>query len=108
MTIARNASRTALSRKQKQTEAIIEEPGSTLNEPARQLSGREQIERLDRALAELPEAQRAAFVLCEIQQLSLKEAAEIENAAVGTIKSRVSRARDKLRSVLARSEVTDE
>ena len=58
--------------------------------------------RLDRALAHLPEAQRAAFVLTEIHGLGQAEVAAIEAVAVGTVKSRVARARERLRAVLAR------
>ena len=50
----------------------------------------------------LPESQRAAFVLCEIQELSLSQAAEIEGVPIGTVKSRCSRAKRKLRAVLAK------
>ncbi|MEO1687024.1 MAG: sigma-70 family RNA polymerase sigma factor [Pseudomonadota bacterium] len=49
-----------------------------------------------RALEELPEDQREALVLVGAAGLSYEEAAEVANAAVGTIKSRVSRARAAL------------
>lgn len=61
---------------------------------------REQYRLLDRALAELPAEQRVAFVLCDIQGMTLQEASEIEEVPVGTIKSRRSRAAGKLRAVL--------
>jgi len=56
---------------------------------------------LDEALAELPFDQRSAFVLIELEQLSYQEAAEIEQAQIGTIKSRLHRAKQKLRSALS-------
>jgi RNA polymerase sigma-70 factor, ECF subfamily len=56
---------------------------------------------LDRALDSLPFEQRSAFVLAEIQDLPLEEVARIEAAPLGTVKSRISRAKEKLRSVLA-------
>lgn len=48
------------------------------------------------ALEELPEDQREALVLIGANGFSYEEAAEITGVAVGTIKSRVSRARTKL------------
>jgi RNA polymerase sigma-70 factor (ECF subfamily) len=56
--------------------------------------------RLDAGLAALPPEQKTAFVLAEIQGLHHDEIARIEGVPVGTVKSRVSRAREKLRSLL--------
>lgn len=56
--------------------------------------------RLDAALNQLPLEQRMAFVLAEIQELPYAEIAIIEDVELGTIKSRVSRARQRLREVL--------
>ena len=56
--------------------------------------------RLDRALDALPLEQKTAFVLAEIEGIAHAEIAEIEGVAVGTIKSRVSRAKEKLRDSL--------
>jgi RNA polymerase sigma-70 factor (ECF subfamily) len=57
--------------------------------------------RLDAALDRLPLEQRTAFVLAEIQELPYAEIAIIEEVELGTIKSRVSRARQCLREVLS-------
>ena len=56
--------------------------------------------RLDGALRALPLDQRAAFVLAEIHGLTHAEVAVIEGVAVGTVKSRTARARERLRYVL--------
>lgn len=56
--------------------------------------------RLDAALALLPDRDRAVFVLAEIQELPLAEVAAIEGVPVGTVKSRLSRTRSKLRRLL--------
>jgi RNA polymerase sigma-70 factor (ECF subfamily) len=58
-------------------------------------------DRLDAALNQLPLEQRTAFVLAEIQELPYSEIAIIEEVELGTIKSRVSRARQRLREVLS-------
>lgn len=52
------------------------------------------------ALARLPEDQREAIILIGASGFSYEEAAEICGCAVGTIKSRVSRARTKLQEIL--------
>jgi RNA polymerase sigma-70 factor (ECF subfamily) len=53
-----------------------------------------------RALAGLAEDQRLTLFLTDVEQLSQEEVAQIVGVAVGTVKSRVSRARVTLRRVL--------
>jgi RNA polymerase sigma-70 factor (ECF subfamily) len=55
---------------------------------------------LTAALARLPEAQREAIVLVDVQELSVAEAAELLGVAEGTVKSRCSRGRVALARVL--------
>ena len=55
---------------------------------------------LERAIADLPDDMKAAIVLRDIQGCSYDEIAQALNANVGTIKSRISRGREKLRSML--------
>jgi RNA polymerase sigma-70 factor (ECF subfamily) len=52
------------------------------------------------ALEQLPEDQREAIILIGASGFSYEEAAEICGCAVGTIKSRVSRARTRLQDIL--------
>ena len=52
------------------------------------------------ALAELPDDQREALLLVAASGFSYEEAAEICGVAVGTIKSRVNRARNRLAEML--------
>ncbi len=54
-----------------------------------------------KALDQLPEDQREAIILVGASGFSYEEAAEICECAVGTIKSRVSRARTRLQEILA-------
>jgi RNA polymerase sigma-70 factor (ECF subfamily) len=54
-------------------------------------------QQLDAALARLPIEQRSAFVLAEIQELPYSEIAAVEGIEIGTVKSRVSRAKARLR-----------
>lgn len=61
---------------------------------------RELSQQLDRALAALPVEQRSAFVLAEIEELPYAEIARIERTSIGTIKSRIHRAKQRLQSLL--------
>jgi RNA polymerase sigma-70 factor (ECF subfamily) len=54
-------------------------------------------------LARLPADRRAAFVLTQLVGLSYQEAATVENIPVGTVRSRVARAREDLVAQLARA-----
>jgi RNA polymerase sigma-70 factor (ECF subfamily) len=51
---------------------------------------------IQEALAKLPEGQRAALVLVDMEGYSVEEAARILDCAVGTVKSRCSRGRTRL------------
>ena len=50
----------------------------------------------------LPPDQRLALVLCDVHGYSYEEIAEITDQAMGTVKSRISRARSRLRDQLLR------
>lgn len=68
--------------------------------PDRVLQQRETAGRVWAALARLPFDQRAAIILREIDGLSYEEIATSLGLAVGTVKSRLARARLNLRDVL--------
>ena len=52
------------------------------------------------AIRELPETFRVAIILREFQGLSYEEIAKTTNSSIGTVKSRISRARIKLQHAL--------
>ncbi len=64
-----------------------------------------ELDELRRALAMLPDDQREALTLIGAGGLSYEEASEITGVAIGTIKSRVSRARDRLAMIYADGEI---
>lgn len=64
------------------------------------LATREFYERLRSAIADLPEAFRTTIILREIDGLAYEEIAEMTGVSLGTVKSRIARARAKLQSVL--------
>lgn len=55
---------------------------------------------LHQAIADLPEVFRTAIVLREIQGLAYEEIAEITGVSLGTVKSRIARARQRLQGDL--------
>jgi RNA polymerase sigma-70 factor (ECF subfamily) len=73
------------------------ELAATNDDAAEQRAVRDDIER---ALASLDPAQREAFVLKHVEQMSYEEMAEITGAGVSALKMRVKRACDRLRELL--------
>ena len=59
-----------------------------------------------RKLAKLPDEQRAVLLLIAVEDLSYAEAATVLNIPVGTVMSRLSRAREKLQQELERPSET--
>jgi RNA polymerase sigma-70 factor (ECF subfamily) len=68
------------------------------------VSNREAGDRLARALATLPERQRAVVVLRHYQELSLEEIATSLGMSLGTVKSSLHRALHRMRASLAGAE----
>lgn len=58
---------------------------------------------LQEALSSLPEDQRLAIVLSDVQGYGYDEIAQVMDIAVGTVKSRISRGRGRLREFLQES-----
>jgi RNA polymerase sigma-70 factor (ECF subfamily) len=83
-------------------EEITEEPcGPEVEQPLGQLLAEELSAEVRKAIASLPPLQREALILFEYEELSLAEIAAIVRADTGTVKSRLHRARQKLRQLLA-------
>lgn len=68
--------------------------------PGRELQRRAVADRVQAALAELPERQRAAIALCHYQELGNIEAAAAMEISVEALESLLSRGRRKLRELL--------
>ncbi len=56
---------------------------------------------LDRSIARLPDAQRAVLLLVVLEDMSYEEVARALGIPIGTVMSRLSRAREKLRAMMA-------
>jgi RNA polymerase sigma-70 factor (ECF subfamily) len=65
----------------------------TVDDPLDELSRTETIEVVRKAVFSLPLRYREVVVLCELQELSYAEAAEVLGCAIGTVRSRLHRAR---------------
>jgi RNA polymerase sigma-70 factor (ECF subfamily) len=98
-TILRNLFRSQYRKRRRE----VEDPDggylASLKSPAEQF-GRLEFKELIGALAKLPDVQREALLLVAASGFSYDEAAAICEVAVGTIKSRVSRARQLLAELL--------
>jgi RNA polymerase sigma-70 factor (ECF subfamily) len=68
--------------------------------PDENLTTAEFYDQLQLAIADLPEAFRTTIVLREIQGMAYEEIAEITGVSLGTVKSRIARARLRLQSQL--------
>ena len=71
-----------------------------LHHPAERAAKQELFAKLDEALESLPAKQKRAFVLAEFEGLPYEQIAQIEGTRLGTVKSRINRARGKLADAL--------
>lgn len=75
-----------------------------LNTPENELISRQVADNVNQTLADLPEELRTAITLREIEGLSYEDIANIMNCPIGTVRSRIFRAREaiavKLRPLL--------
>jgi RNA polymerase sigma factor (sigma-70 family) len=94
-------------RRRRQSEEPLEETdhqqrlASGVPSPEQAAAGRELGARIKEALAALPERQRAVFVLRHYQDQSLQEIGEVLGINLGTVKSSLHRAVQRLRVTLA-------
>ena len=97
--IARNKSINVLKKKKPSYISEIPQIQDT-DEPSEKLIKKEFFNKLDQILDTLPLKQKEAFILAEFEKLPYSRIAEIQGARIGTIKSRINRAKKKLRTVL--------
>lgn len=76
-------------------------PAAWRDEPLRQVLDAELVAKVKEAVADLPPLQREALVLFEYEGLPMSEIATIVGSDVGAVKSRLHRARERLRNSLA-------
>ncbi len=85
-----------------QGESVMETmPDPQHASPGQRLDRKRLMERIEWAIAQLPEDQRDAIVLREIDGLSYKEISEVLDCPEGTVMSRLFYGRKKLQTLLA-------
>ena len=105
-TILRNLFRSEYRKRRREVEDAEGRYAETLKSHPEQ-TGRVEFEEFRTALAKLPADQREALILVGASGFSYDDAAAICGCAVGTIKSRVNRARTRLADLLAIDSVDD-
>lgn len=108
MRIAANAARDALrSRKVRPTTSLnamefgpLESSPSSQEGPEEYAVRQELARAIRRGLATLPQEQKLAVVLVDVQGYSYEEVAQVMGTSLGTVKSRISRGRASLRDFL--------
>ena len=105
-TILRNLFRSEYRKRRREVEDADGRYADTLKSHPEQ-TGRVEFEEFRTALAKLPPDQREALILVGASGFSYEDAASICGCAVGTIKSRVNRARTRLADLLAIDSVDD-
>ncbi len=79
-------------------DAVLPEP------PFESIAPEDELEALRKSILTLPESYRAVIVLCDLQEISYADAAERLGCAIGTVRSRLHRARAILELKLRRRE----
>src|SRR6266404_3551432 len=107
LAIVRNCHLTALSQRQKHAFVPLPEEDdaqdghamiSTTPGPERDSIRRDEGRTLDRLMAALPEEHREILVLREIEDMGYREIAQVTNVPIGTVMSRLARARASLKT----------
>ena len=107
--IARNCARQRLQREHRLDQLQVEDGDgqrapAVEPDPVSDMVMTERVDRLRRAVLALPLRYREVVVLCNLQELSYAEAADALACAIGTVRSRLHRARSLLAAKMAAAE----
>jgi RNA polymerase sigma-70 factor (ECF subfamily) len=108
LSIVRNTSYTWLKKNRQRGPKFIADdqmediPGDEANDPAAQTLRRADRAMLNEAIEQLPVEYREVIVLREFEGLSYQEIAQIAEVPIGTVMSRLARARQRLQRSLAK------
>ena len=80
------------------------DPADTSPGTEAQVIAKDERRRLREAIALLPEDQREALVLTQLERVSYEKAAQMLDVSEGTVKSRVNRAKARLKELLTSEE----
>ena len=98
-TIARNKSINYL-RKKKPSVTLDRQEVISSMEPGDRIDREEFFQQMNNALNQLPPRQKRAFMLAEFENLPYDQIAQVECVSIGTVRSRIHRAKKKLRKSL--------
>jgi RNA polymerase sigma-70 factor (ECF subfamily) len=79
---------------------VATSPTTRIETPAEALDRKEAGDRVHRLLQKLPQDQREAVVLRDLEELTYEEIAELLKVPIGTVKSRINRGRIELARLL--------
>jgi RNA polymerase sigma-70 factor (ECF subfamily) len=106
MRITVNVCRDTLRNRQRRQCALVDiEPPETIDASPDQLDGlmrKEEHQILHRALNALPERERLAIILRDVEGLSTAEVADILQSSESTVRSQISRGRVRLKATIDR------
>ena len=100
LTIVRNVCRSARGGTDVEFDETLHSGDVAERDPAADLARSTARETLGQALERLPQEFREVIVLRELEELSYKEIADVTGVPVGTVMSRLSRGRERLRRAL--------
>jgi RNA polymerase sigma-70 factor (ECF subfamily) len=86
--------------------SILREPVDPADSPARILERKDFAQAVKNIIAELDDDFRLVIILRDIQGMAYEEIAEVLDCSVGTVKSRLARARIKIKDKLLREGLT--
>ena len=86
--------------------SLQERVASRVQSPVEILAREEQQDALRRAIDQLPDEQKAVVILSEIQGMKYQDIGEILGVPVGTVKSRMHTAMEKLKDLLSVAELS--
>ena len=106
-TLARNQCMSLIRRKRLENQTFTEhnprwscDRAAHASSPSDVLADRETVVQIEQAVTRLPETQRTAFVLRHYHDMAYKDIAEILQCNEGTVRSRLSRARQSIAETL--------
>jgi RNA polymerase sigma-70 factor (ECF subfamily) len=84
-----------------------ESPDLALPDLANELARKQQVTQIRVAILSLPQKYREVVVLCSLQELSYEEAATVVGTSIGTVRSRMHRAKQLLLKKLKGAQVAE-
>jgi RNA polymerase sigma-70 factor (ECF subfamily) len=75
---------------------VAARPSVRIETPGEALERKETTDRVHRLLARLPEEQREAVILRDLEELTYEEISDLLDVPIGTVKSRINRGRIEL------------